>query len=184
MKTVRLPEMLVILVQNHNPEFVPTLRRFVAGFPLWRHGFEPRSSHVGFVVEKMALGQVFSEYFGFPCQFSFHRLLHTHHLSSGAGIIGQLVADAPSGLSVTPPRETKKKTIITRKPLQKTFVEADCERRTSCLLLSAPCSCFLLRRFLSSHETDAVFVRLQGDPEKFYQALNFICRETINTFFV
>jgi hypothetical protein len=29
--------------------------------------------------------------------------------SSGAGIIGQLVADVPSGLSVTPPQETKKK---------------------------------------------------------------------------
>jgi hypothetical protein len=45
---------------------------------------------VGFVVDKVALGQVFSEYFGFPCQFSFHRLLHNHpHLSSGAGTIGQ-----------------------------------------------------------------------------------------------
>jgi hypothetical protein len=30
-------------------------------------------------------GQVFSEYFGSSCQFSFHRLLHTHHPSSGAG---------------------------------------------------------------------------------------------------
>jgi hypothetical protein len=30
---------------------------------------------VGFVVEKVALGQVFSEYFGFPCQSSFHQLL-------------------------------------------------------------------------------------------------------------
>jgi hypothetical protein len=49
----------------------------------------------------------FSEYFDFPCQFSFHRLLHTHHLSSGAGIIGQIVADVPSGLSLTPPQETK-----------------------------------------------------------------------------
>jgi hypothetical protein len=27
---------------------------------------------VGFVVNKVALGQVFSEYFGFPCQSSFH----------------------------------------------------------------------------------------------------------------
>jgi hypothetical protein len=27
---------------------------------------------MGFVVDKVALGQVFSEYFGFPCQ-SFHR---------------------------------------------------------------------------------------------------------------
>jgi hypothetical protein len=64
---------------------------------------------VGFVGDKVALGQVFSEYFGFLCQFSFHRLLHTHHLSSGAGKIGQLVADVPSGLSLTPPQEKKKK---------------------------------------------------------------------------
>jgi hypothetical protein len=36
------------------------------------------------------LGQVFSEYFGFPCQSPFHQLLHNHpHLSSGAGTIGQ-----------------------------------------------------------------------------------------------
>jgi hypothetical protein len=28
-----------------------------------------------FVVDKLALGQVFSEYFGFPCQSSFHQLL-------------------------------------------------------------------------------------------------------------
>jgi hypothetical protein len=63
--------------------------------------------HVGFGVDKVALGQVFVEYFGFPCQFSFHLLLHTHHLSSGAGIIGQLVADVLSGLSLTPLQETK-----------------------------------------------------------------------------
>jgi hypothetical protein len=30
---------------------------------------------VGFVVNKVALGQVFSEYFGFPCQSLFHQLL-------------------------------------------------------------------------------------------------------------
>jgi hypothetical protein len=42
---------------------------------------------VGFVVDNAALGQFFSEYFGFPCQ-SFHRLLYTHHhLTSGAGAI-------------------------------------------------------------------------------------------------
>jgi hypothetical protein len=34
--------------------------------------------HVGFVVDKAALRQVFSEYFGFPCQ-SFHRFLHYHN---------------------------------------------------------------------------------------------------------
>jgi hypothetical protein len=43
---------------------------------------------VGFVVEEVALEQVFSEYFGFPCHFSFHRLPYTHHLSAGAGKIG------------------------------------------------------------------------------------------------
>jgi hypothetical protein len=34
------------------------------------------------------------------------------HLSSGAGTISQLVADVPTGLSFTPPQETKKKTTI------------------------------------------------------------------------
>jgi hypothetical protein len=65
---------------------------------------------VGFVVDRVALGQVFSKYFGFPCQFSFHRLLHIHQLSSEAGRIGQLVADVTSGLSLTLSEETKKKT--------------------------------------------------------------------------
>jgi hypothetical protein len=82
---------------------MPQLRRLVAGFPPLRLGFEPRSGHVAFVVDSVVLGQVFSEYFGVPCQFSFHRLLNTHHLSSGAGTTGQLVADVTSGLSLTPP---------------------------------------------------------------------------------
>jgi hypothetical protein len=88
---------------------VPWLGRLVARFP-------PRGgpgSNPGQVIWdlwwEVELGQVFSEYFGFPCQFSFHRLLHTHRLSSGAGTIGQLVADVPSGLSLNPPLEAKKK---------------------------------------------------------------------------
>jgi hypothetical protein len=59
------------------------------------------------VVNKVALGQVYSEYFGFPCQFPFRQILHTH-LSSGAGKLGQLVADVPSGLSLAPPPKVKK----------------------------------------------------------------------------
>jgi hypothetical protein len=31
-----------------------------------------------YMVYKLALRRGFSEYFGFPCQFSFHQLLHTH----------------------------------------------------------------------------------------------------------
>jgi hypothetical protein len=45
---------------------------------------------VEFVVDKVKLGHVFSEYFGFPCQSSFHQLLNNrHHHSSGAGTAGQ-----------------------------------------------------------------------------------------------
>jgi hypothetical protein len=59
---------------------MPHLRRLVADLPSRRPKFDPRSSHVEFVVGKVALGQVFSEYLEFPCQFSFHRLLNTHYL--------------------------------------------------------------------------------------------------------
>jgi hypothetical protein len=76
--------------------------QLAAGFPLRLPGFDPRSGHVGFVVDKVALGQVSSKYFGFRGQFSFHQTPHTH-LLSGAGTIGQLEADVPSGLSLTPP---------------------------------------------------------------------------------
>jgi hypothetical protein len=55
------------------------LKRLVAGFPPRRPGFEPGFGQVGFVADKVALVQVSSAYFGFPCQFSFHRLLHTHN---------------------------------------------------------------------------------------------------------
>jgi hypothetical protein len=83
-----------------------------SGFSPPRSEFEPRSDHVEFVVDKVALRQVFSEYFGFPCQLSSHRLLYIHHHpSSRAGTMGKLVADLPSGLIVrlTAPQETKKK---------------------------------------------------------------------------
>jgi hypothetical protein len=38
----------------------------VAGFPSRLPGFEHDSGHVEFVVDKVALMQAFSEYFGFP----------------------------------------------------------------------------------------------------------------------
>jgi hypothetical protein len=58
---------------------VQYFKQLVAGFPPRRPGFEPGSSHVIFVADKVALGQVFSEYFGFPCQSSFHKLLHHYN---------------------------------------------------------------------------------------------------------
>jgi hypothetical protein len=39
-----------------------------------------RAWQVGFVVDKVASGQVFSKYFSFPCQnHSFHQLLYYHN---------------------------------------------------------------------------------------------------------
>jgi hypothetical protein len=93
---------------NSPMKAVPWFRRLVAGFPPLRPAFDPRSGHVRLLVDKMTLGQVFSEYLGFHCQLSFHRLLHNHHyLSSGAGTIGQIVTEVPSGLSLTLPKQIK-----------------------------------------------------------------------------
>jgi hypothetical protein len=52
--------------------------RLLAGFSPWWPGFDPKSGHVGFMVDEVALGLDFSEYFGFPCQFVFRQLLHAH----------------------------------------------------------------------------------------------------------
>jgi hypothetical protein len=55
----------------------PQLRRLVAGFPPRRPGFKPGSGHVGFCDgQKWRWGRFSSENFGFPCQSTFHLLLH------------------------------------------------------------------------------------------------------------
>jgi hypothetical protein len=56
----------------------------------------------------------FRIYFSFPCQFSSHQLFHTR-LPSRAGTVDKLVADVPSGLSLNPPHEIKKKYIYKMK---------------------------------------------------------------------
>jgi hypothetical protein len=49
---------------------VPWLRRLVAGLSPLRPGFDPGSVHVGFVVDKVTLGQVFPRVLRFfPYQF-------------------------------------------------------------------------------------------------------------------
>jgi hypothetical protein len=54
---------------------------------------------VGFAMDKVASGQVSSEYFGFPCQNrSFHQLLH-HHSHSGQLAEALRWADQPSNES-------------------------------------------------------------------------------------
>jgi hypothetical protein len=41
------------------------------------HILKPISSAI--LVDRAALGQVFSEYFGFSCESSFHQFLHHHN---------------------------------------------------------------------------------------------------------
>jgi hypothetical protein len=71
---------------------------------------------VGFVVDKLTLRQIFSEYFDLPYQFSFHQLLHSrqhhhhhhhHYLTSEVCTVGQIVADVTSGLIHSSPRNKK-----------------------------------------------------------------------------
>jgi hypothetical protein len=44
-------------------EFMPWLRRLVAGVSPRRAGFDPKPVHVGFVVDKVAVEQIFYPYF-------------------------------------------------------------------------------------------------------------------------
>jgi hypothetical protein len=55
---------------------------------------------VGFVVDRVASGQVFSEYFGFPCQPEFIPPIPPSSQSPGAGTIGQYMAAVQSGRSM------------------------------------------------------------------------------------
>jgi hypothetical protein len=57
---------------------MPYLRRLVTEFPSGCPGFDPKSDHVGFVVDKAALRRVLFEYLGCLCQFCLQRLLDMH----------------------------------------------------------------------------------------------------------
>jgi hypothetical protein len=80
---------------NTQQKPAPQIKRWVAGFPPRQRGFEPGSGQVGFVVDKVALEQVFSEYFGFPYQSSFYQILHSHNHGGKYNM-----PDEPSGLSL------------------------------------------------------------------------------------
>jgi hypothetical protein len=52
------------------------------------------------------IGAGFLRVLRFPLPILIPQLLHIlHHLPPGAGTIGHIVADVPSGLSLTPPQE-------------------------------------------------------------------------------
>jgi hypothetical protein len=76
------------------------LNRLVADFPPRRSGFAS-GQHVGFVVDKAAMGQVFSEYFGSPANHSsnFIIIVITRGWENRP-----LVAAVQSGPNWTPPQ--------------------------------------------------------------------------------
>jgi hypothetical protein len=77
--------------------------------------FEPGSGQVGFMVDKVALGQVLFEYFRFPLPI-FIPPNSPSSQSPGAGTIGHSVADVPSGPSMnSTPHYTNKKNATSRK---------------------------------------------------------------------
>jgi hypothetical protein len=66
---------------------------------------------MGFVVDKVALGQVFSENFSFLPPVIIGSLLHTH-LRTGAGVLGPLKAMVPRN---SPEKKKEGKTIAITK---------------------------------------------------------------------
>jgi hypothetical protein len=86
---------------------MPELMWLITGFPLWWLAFEPRSGHVGFVVDNVALRQVFSKYFSFRYK-AFHQLCHTHHYSSSkTGINKPLTSVIVDSVPLLPKKQNK-----------------------------------------------------------------------------
>jgi hypothetical protein len=77
----------------HIKSSVPRLdlgRAIAQGISRWLPTAVARIKACGICGGQSGDGAGFSEYFGFACQSSFHQFLHNyHHLSSGAGTIGQ-----------------------------------------------------------------------------------------------
>ena len=78
---------------------VPWLRRLVAGLSLRRPGFDPGSVHVGFVVDKVVLGQVFPRVLRFsPVNFIPPLLHYTEKQKKNTNHLHHRVAQEASKL--------------------------------------------------------------------------------------
>jgi len=60
------------IIQTNVRPSVPWIRWPVAGLSLWKPGFNSRSVHVMFVVNRLALGRDFLRVYAFPLSGSFH----------------------------------------------------------------------------------------------------------------
>jgi hypothetical protein len=67
---------MCIFLYNTDRAIVHAVSRWLPTAAAW---VRVRAEHMGIVVDKAALGQVFSKYFGVPCQSSFHQLPHHHN---------------------------------------------------------------------------------------------------------
>jgi hypothetical protein len=65
------------------------------------------------MVDEVAIGQVFSEYFGFLCQSSFHQFLHNHHHLSWGLYNRVVIAAVPNGLKSNPTNNNNDEEIAT-----------------------------------------------------------------------
>jgi hypothetical protein len=99
--------MFVFEVSFEKTYAIPQVGRAIARAVSRRFpGFNPTSNHVRIMVAKVAMVHVSAEYFGFPSQFSFRRLLNIHyHHHPGEGTKGQMVADIPIRFNLNPPTE-------------------------------------------------------------------------------
>ena len=67
----------------------------VTGFSMYMPGFDSRSAHVAFVVDKVVLGHVSPCTVVSPCQISCHQSSTFIHPSSWAGTAGPLATTVP-----------------------------------------------------------------------------------------
>jgi hypothetical protein len=89
------------LGENSRDVKVTTLPSSAEDKNTWRCTFTP--SYIGYEV---ALGQVISQYFGFPCQFSFHELLRPRGWSLNPGRVKNFLSSKlsrPALRSTQPP---------------------------------------------------------------------------------
>jgi hypothetical protein len=76
--TIIITSMIIIITFTASSKAVPWLKRLVAGLSPRRPGFAPGSIHVGFMVDSVALGQVFLRVLRFSPVNIIPPLLHIH----------------------------------------------------------------------------------------------------------
>jgi hypothetical protein len=64
----------------HHYTWQQPIAEAVTSCSLQRPRFDPKPVHVGYVMNEMAMEQVFFEYFGFPCKYHFTSALYAYFI--------------------------------------------------------------------------------------------------------